>query len=135
MPLATDALLAGRYRIDTLLDTGGMADVYAAVDTRLDRHVAVKMLRTADEALAGRLDRERRILARLVHPAIVHIYDADEHDGVPFLVMELVDGTSLAAELRSGPLDESRVARIGADLADALAHAHRLGITHRDVKP
>jgi serine/threonine protein kinase len=133
--LAPDTLLCGRYEIEHLIAAGGMAEVYAAVDQRLQRPVAVKMVRTADVDVAKRLARESTILARLDHPGIVRVFDVDEHDGMPFLVMELVDGASLERRLQQGPLPRAEVATIAEAVADALVHAHDLGIIHRDLKP
>jgi tRNA A-37 threonylcarbamoyl transferase component Bud32 len=133
--LAPGTLLCGRYQVEHLIAAGGMAEVYAAVDRRLERSVAVKMVRTADIDVAERLARESTILARLDHPGIVRVFDVDEHDDMPFLVMELIDGPSLDRVLQDGPLAREQVAAIAEALADALVHAHDLGIVHRDIKP
>ena len=128
--------LGDRYVLRERLGAGGMAVVWAAEDTRLRRPVAVKVLREGGDDLARRLRRESRVLAGLHHPAIVDVYDAGEWDGCPYVVLELVEGETLADRLRRDrvlPADE--VAVLGAALADGLAHAHELGIVHRDVKP
>ncbi|WP_353952464.1 serine/threonine-protein kinase [Knoellia sp. S7-12] len=138
-----EALLAGRYRLIKVIATGGMGVVWEAWDERLERPVAVKQLRTLsgvpeDEAemAKDRAMREARITARLHHPNAVPVFDAVEHDGQPCLIMQFVPSTPLSAVLRdSGPMPLSRVARIGTEIASALAAAHKLGIVHRDVKP
>ena len=128
--------IADRYRIDARLGGGGMADVFDAHDEMLDRPVALKLLRGIDEAgAARRFAEEIRLTARVNHPNIVALYDAGEHDGSPFLVLERVTGGTLAGEMADGPLEPSRVASVGEQLASALSHSHAAGIVHRDVKP
>ncbi|MFC7616319.1 serine/threonine-protein kinase [Actinokineospora soli] len=131
--------LAGRYRLLRKLGEGAMGVVWHAVDVRLDREVAVKQLRTTapDPQARDRAFREARIAARLRHPHTVTLYDVvDDGSGPPLLVMEYVPSHSLAAELTAhGPLPPTRVARIGAQIASALAAAHTAGVVHRDVKP
>ena len=128
--------IAGRYRIDARLGGGGMADVFDAHDVLLDRPVAVKLLRGIDDAAAARrFAEEIRLTARVNHPNIVALYDAGEHDGSPFLVLERVTGGTLAGEMSGGPLAPQRVATLGEQLASALSHSHAAGIVHRDVKP
>lgn len=130
------SLLDGRYRFIERLGAGGMAEVWLAEDIRLEREVAVKVLRERDEGLARRLRRESRVLAGLSHPAVVAVLDAGEVDGRPFVVLERVRGETLAELLlRDGALAPGQVASLGAELADGLAHAHALGVVHRDVKP
>ncbi len=128
-------LLQGRYRRVELLGTGGMGSVYEAVDVRLDRPVALKLLHTPDPTGAQRLRAEAAVLARLQHPSIVTVFDVGMHDDRPFVVTELVRGRSLRARLDEGPLPARDVAHIGTQLASALACAHREGVVHRDVKP
>lgn len=136
-------LLAGRYRVVAQLGRGGMGVVWRAVDEVLGREVAVKELRTYNDAdgpeLAGlrlRMQREARAAARVRHPGVVAVHDVTEVDGRPLIVMELVDGPSLDDVLRErGTLDPREVAGIGAKVMDALAAAHRAGVLHRDVKP
>jgi tetratricopeptide (TPR) repeat protein len=129
-------VLSGRFRIERLLGKGGMGEVYAAFDRVLGVAVALKTLRTADERHRARLHEEVRLTRRISHPAICRVYDVGEHDGVPFLTMELIVGEDLAARLkRSGPLPSAEAASIGARLALALAAAHDAGILHRDLKP
>nr|WP_229864077.1 serine/threonine-protein kinase [Streptomyces djakartensis] len=129
-------ILAGRYRLDTLIGSGGAADVYRGVDLRLRRPVAVKVFRAGtgfdtEEAFRS----EAVILARLQHPGLVTAFDAGHHGGDAFLVMQLIDGRTLKSRIAEGPLSCEAAAALGAALAEALAHAHEEGIVHRDVKP
>ena len=128
-------LLDDRYRLELLLGRGGMAAVYRAVDIRLDRHVAIKMLGDAPGADERRFQAEVRTLARFSHPNLVRILDAGDVDGRLYLVMDLIEGTTLAARLHDGPLDHNEVVAIGASIASALAYVHGEGIVHRDIKP
>ncbi|MFJ3623806.1 serine/threonine-protein kinase [Streptomyces iakyrus] len=129
-------ILAGRYRLDGLLGSGGAADVHRGFDLRLRRPVAVKVFRPGsgfdtEEAFRS----EAEILARLQHPGLVTAFDAAHHDGEAFLVMQLIDGRTLKSRIAEGPLRCEAAAALGAALAEALAHAHEEGIVHRDVKP
>jgi serine/threonine protein kinase len=130
-------LLSGRYVVGDVIGRGGMGIVYRAWDTELERPVAVKILR----ALAPHpADRERfriegRFLARLNHPQLITLFDAGTKDEQPYLVMELVDGESLAEVFRAGPMRLDDVAQLGAALAETLAYVHRQEIVHRDLKP
>jgi eukaryotic-like serine/threonine-protein kinase len=137
MPEAQTVL--DRYRLVDRIAVGGSAEVWRAHDEQLDRAVAVKRLHPhllPDELSRQRLGAEARAAAALSHPGIVGIYDVDTSGEWPALVMELVDGESLAARLaRDGPLPEREAASIAADLADALYHAHMRGVIHRDLKP
>ena len=132
-------LVLDRYRLVERLAVGGSAEVWRAHDEQLDRAVAVKRLHPhllPDAVSRQRLAAEARAAAGLSHPGIVGIYDVDTSGDWPALVMELVDGESLAARLaRDGPLPEREAAAIAADIADGLYHAHKRGIVHRDVKP
>ena len=134
-----DQLILDRYRLLERLAAGGSAEVWRARDEQLDRDVAVKRLHAhlfADDASRARLAAEARAAARLSHPVIVGVYDVDATGGAPALVMELVDGESLAARLeRDGPVPDREAAEIVADLAEALFHAHQRGVIHRDIKP
>jgi Protein kinase domain/Cellulose binding domain len=140
---AGDSLIAGRYRLVERVGSGSMGVVWRAHDERLDRTVAVKQLRPGTELtdMAVRLGteqamREARITARLQHPNAVTVHDVVEHDGLPCLVMEYLRARSLSSVLaQHGSLPPVEVARIGAQVADALAAAHQAGIVHRDVKP
>ncbi|MER6980014.1 serine/threonine-protein kinase, partial [Streptomyces carpinensis] len=120
----------------TRIGSGGMADVYEGVDTRLRRSVAVKVFRPgADPRTEDRLTAEAVLLARLQHPGLVTVYDAGRDGDRTYLVMQLVKGPTLRSLLACRALPERRVADVGAALARALAHVHRAGIVHRDVKP
>ena len=134
----TSDLLAGRYRRLSALGQGAMGDVWRAHDDVLDRDVAIKQLRlgVTDAAAMQRIEREARVAAGLRHRGIVAVHDLLTVDGVPYVIMELVDGRSLADHLRvHGPLSVAEARRHFAVLADALAAAHRQGVVHRDVKP
>ncbi|MDF6017262.1 serine/threonine protein kinase [Streptomyces sp. JH34] len=129
-------VLAGRYRLDAPLGSGGAADVHRGFDLRLRRPVAVKIFRPdAGVGMEEASHSEAVILARLHHPGLVTAYDAGRHDGRAFLVMQLIQGETLKSLIADGPLSPEATAAIGADLAHALAHAHETGIVHRDVKP
>ena len=132
----------GRYRVDGLLGTGAMGEVYRAYDPVIDRPVAIKVVRTELAAGSGseqwlqRFRREARAAGRRFHPNIVAILDFGEDDGMPFLAMEYVDGRSLDAFLKtSGPLDPARSVAIIIQVLSALGFAHQNGIVHRDIKP
>jgi serine/threonine-protein kinase len=126
-------VLGGRYRVGETLGRGAFATVHSALDLKLERPVAVKLLRSTRDR--PRFIREAKALARLYHPNIVAIHDAGSEPGQDYLVMERVEGTSLGVELEGGPMPWDRLARIAADAAAALHHAHFRGIVHRDVKP
>jgi len=129
-------LLAGRYRLESLLGRGGMGEVYRAVDTADGRVVAVKVLpAAADRHHADRMRREARVVADLAGPHIVELLDAGDDDGRVYLAMRLVDGTDLRRLLAGGRLDPARAVDILTQAADALDTAHANGIVHRDVKP
>lgn len=130
-------VIAERYELAEVIGRGGVADVYRATDRVLHRDVALKLLRDATDSETDRLrfTAEARTLAGLSHPAIVLILDAGITTEQPFLVMELVEGPTLAQAVAAETLSPGRVAAIGAQLAEALAYAHEQGIIHRDVKP
>ncbi len=128
----------GRYRLGSLLGAGGMAIVYRGEEAKSGRPVAVKLLAdnlAADGELRERFLREASIATRLDHPNVVGVLDTGETGGRPYIVMELVDGSSLAADLARWPLDEERAVDVTLQLSAALAYAHDLAIVHRDVKP
>jgi hypothetical protein len=135
----TTRTILGRYRLEERLAAGGTAEVWRARDTQLDRDVAVKLLHPhllPDAVSRARLAAEARAAAALSHPAIVGVYDVDADGEAPALVMEYVAGRSLATRLAAdGPLRAEDVARLGAEIADALYLAHRHGVVHRDLKP
>lgn len=132
-------ILAQRYALEERLGAGGMASVYRGTDRVLDRTVAVKVLDSSlgrDPEFVERFRREARAAAGLTHPGTVAVYDTGEDDGRRFIVMELVEGETLADLLaREAPLDPHRAALLAADILDALAAAHDRGLVHRDVKP
>ncbi len=136
LPRAT--VLVSRYRVDHSIGAGGMGEVYEARDQVLERSVAIKVLPAWLAASAERQERfarEARNLARLSHPHICAIHDAGVHGGMPFIVMELLAGETLAARLARGPLGTSEAIDLGIQVAEALAYAHRQGVVHRDLKP
>jgi Tol biopolymer transport system component/tRNA A-37 threonylcarbamoyl transferase component Bud32 len=128
----------GPYEITSLLGFGGMGDVYRARDARLGREVAIKMLPdvfASDPARRARFEREARVLAALNHPNIAAIYGLEDAGGIHALVLELVEGETLAQRLRSGPLPVREALSVARQLASALEAAHDKGIVHRDLKP
>src|SRR5712691_2868668 len=136
------AILSGKrlgpYEILSTIGAGGMGEVYRAKDTRLDRIVAVKVLpeHLADRSdLRERFEREARTIASLNHPHICTLYDIGRQDGTDFLVMEYLEGETLARRLMKGPLPLEQVLQFAVEIADALDKAHRKGVTHRDLKP
>jgi eukaryotic-like serine/threonine-protein kinase len=138
-PTKTPRVLSGRYELSHLVARGGMAEVYRARDQLLDRPVALKVLfpeLSVDRSFVERFRREAQAAANLSHPNIVPVFDWGEDAGTYFIVMEFVDGRALSSILRTaGPLHPDRAAEIAADVAGALAYAHRHGVVHRDVKP
>jgi Tol biopolymer transport system component/predicted Ser/Thr protein kinase len=137
MTLSPGARL-GPYEILALVGAGGMGEVYRARDSRLGRTVAIKILpqHVLDSpARRQRFEREARTASRLSHPHICALYDIGEHDRIHFIVMEYLEGQTLAERLRRGPLPVNQVLRCAIEIADALHHAHRAGIVHRDLKP
>jgi serine/threonine protein kinase len=128
----------GAYTVVELLGAGGMGEVYRARDRQLDRDVAIKILPSAfiaDSDRLARFEREAKILAALNHPHIGAIYGLERVDGIPALILELVEGPTLAERLSQGPLAITDAVAIAVDIADALDIAHRQGIIHRDLKP
>ena len=137
LSLAPGARL-GPYEIVSPLGAGGMGEVYRARDTRLGRDVAVKVLPPSlagDDSARLRFQREAKAISALSHPHICTIHDVGSEAGLEYLVMELIEGESLAGRLSRGPLPPAQALRIAGEIGAALAAAHRLGIVHRDVKP
>ena len=137
MPLSTGQRL-GPYEILAAIGAGGMGEVYKAKDTRLDRTVAVKVLpaaSAADPEFRARFEREARTISQLSHPHICALFDVGNQDGVEFLVMEHLEGETLADRLKKGPVPVEQALELATEIADALDKAHRLGIIHRDLKP
>src|SRR5262245_21762562 len=137
MPLSAGTLL-GPYQIVAPLGAGGMGEVYKARDTRLDRTIAIKVLppHTAERPeIRQRFEREARAVSALNHPHICTLYDIGQQDGQDYLVMEYLDGETLAHRLRRGALALSETLRTAREVADAVDRAHRTGIVHRDLKP
>ncbi|HZD37843.1 MAG TPA: protein kinase, partial [Actinomycetes bacterium] len=131
-------MLADRYELGELIATGGMGNVYRAVDTHLGRPVAVKVLKQvlADDAtFLERFRREARAAAAISHPGVARVFDYGERSSVPFIVMELVEGDTLAARIARGALPWQEAFAIAEQVASALSAAHGHGVVHRDVKP
>jgi serine/threonine-protein kinase len=132
-------ILAARYRIEQPLGQGGMASVYLARDEELDRPVALKILAdnlAGDATFRDRFEREARLAARLSHPNVVRVFDVGESEGRPFIVMEYVEGDTVADELaRHGALPPARAVDLALQICSGLEAAHASGLVHRDVKP
>ena len=128
----------GPYRVLDKLGEGGMGEVWRAIDTRLDREVAIKVLPAAfteDPERLARFEREAKLLAQLHHSNIASIFGLEECDGIRALVMELVEGPTLAERLGEGPLSLEESLSVARQIAEALEAAHAKGIVHRDLKP
>ena len=137
MPFSPGTTL-GPYAVTALIGEGGMGQVYKATDTRLDRSVAIKAPPkhvAAEPDLKQRFEREARTVAALNHPHICTLYDIGNQDGIDFLVMEYLDGETLAQRLEKGAVQLDQALTIAIEIADALDKAHRQGIVHRDLKP
>jgi eukaryotic-like serine/threonine-protein kinase len=137
--MVEDTLLQGRYRVSERLATGGMGTVFRATDERLNRVVAVKVLKdelAGDPRFTERFRREARAVASLSHPGIANVFDYGEDDGHQFIVMEYVPGRDLSRILQEeAPMSPDRAAQVAAQVCAALEHAHQAGIIHRDIKP
>ncbi len=128
----------GPYEIVAPLGAGGMGEVYRARDTRLDRTVAIKILNSqlvASPELRARFEREAKVISQLQHPNICVLHDIGSENSTDFLVMEFLDGESLAERVKRGPLPTDELLKIAIEIADALEKAHRAGVVHRDLKP
>src|SRR6516165_3583243 len=137
MPLSAGSRL-GTFEIVAAIGAGGMGEVYRARVRKLDRDVAIKILPealAADPDRIARFEREAKTLAALNHPNIAHIYGVEESDGIRALVMELVDGPTLADRIAQGPIPLDEALPIAKQIAEALEAAHEQGIIHRDLKP
>src|SRR5580658_4546782 len=137
MPLAANARL-GNYEIKSVLGVGGMGEVYRARDSRLNRDVAIKVLReegASSADLRSRFEREARAVAALNHPNIVAVYDVGIEAGQQYIVSELVEGESLRSLLTGKPVPIRKLLDIATQVADGLAAAHAAGVVHRDLKP
>src|SRR5579864_4519027 len=137
MPLTTRTKL-GPYEIIAPIGAGGMGEVYRARDTRLGRDVAIKILPqhlTEKADARQRFEREARAVSSMNHPHICTLHDIGHQDGTDFLVMEFLEGETLAKRLEKGPLPTAELLRIAIEIADALEKAHRQGVIHRDLKP
>src|SRR6202171_4537983 len=137
MPLVPGAKL-GPYEILAPLGAGGMGEVYRARDTRLERTVAIKILPaqlSANPVRKQRFEREAKTISNLNHPHICVLHDVGHQDGMDYLVMECVEGETLAKRLEKGPVPLEQVLKHGAQIADALDKAHGSGVVHRDLKP
>jgi serine/threonine protein kinase len=132
----SDVILDGRYRLGPRLGQGGMADVFEAWDTRLERPVALKRYRAAPYGTGlRRFMAEAELLGGLSHPGLLTVFDVSFDGERPFLVLRLATGRTLRDRLDTGPLPAARVAEIGASIAEVLAYVHARGIVHRDIKP
>jgi serine/threonine protein kinase len=134
----TSGTKLGPYEIQSPLGAGGMGEVYRARDTRLDRIVAIKVLASdlsSSPELKQRMEREARAISSLNHPHICQLYDIGSQNGAGYLVMEFLEGETVAERLRKGALPLNETLKIGIALAEALTVAHRQGIVHRDLKP
>jgi serine/threonine protein kinase len=134
----TSGIKLGPYEIQSPLGAGGMGEVYRARDTRLDRIVAIKVLNStvvSSPELKQRFEREARIISRLNHPHICTLHDVGHQDGTDFLVMEYLEGETLAQRLMKGALAVPDLLKISIDILDGLEQAHRAGVVHRDLKP
>src|SRR5271156_4163607 len=134
----TSGTKLGPYEVVSPAGAGGMGEVYRARDTRLDRTVAIKILPahlSANPESKQRFDREARAISSLNHPNICTLYDVGHQDGIDYLVMEFLEGETLADRLMKGPLPAEQVFKYGIEICEGLEKAHRSGVVHRDLKP
>src|ERR1700758_818057 len=134
----TSGTKLGPYEIHSPLGAGGMGEVYKARDTRLDRTVAIKILPShlsENQEARHRFDREARTISSLSHPNICTLHDVGQQDGIHYLVMEYLEGETLADRLHRGPLPIDQVLKYGIEICEGLEKAHRSGVVHRDLKP
>src|SRR5713101_6684281 len=134
----TSGTKLGPYEVQSSLGAGGMGEVYRACDTRLDRTVAIKILPShlsSNTEAKQRFDREARAISSLNHPNICTLHDVGHHDGTDYLVMEFLEGETLADRVRKGPLPREQVLKYGIEICEGLEKAHRGGVVHRDLKP
>src|SRR5579863_8262219 len=134
----TSGTKLGPYEIQSPLGAGGMGEVYRARDTRLERTVAIKVLPShlsSNPELKARFEREARAISSLNHPYICHLYDIGSQDGIAYLVMEFLQGETLADRLRRGPLPLEQFLKSAIEICEGLEKAHRSGVIHRDLKP
>ena len=137
MPLSPHTRL-GPYEILSAIGVGGMGEVYKARDTRLDRTVAIKILPehlSINPQVRARFEHEAHAIASLSHPHICTLHDVGHHNGIDFLVMEYLEGETLANRVKKGPLPLQQALRYAIEIADALDAAHHKGVIHRDLKP
>ncbi|MDQ6726415.1 MAG: serine/threonine protein kinase, partial [Actinomycetota bacterium] len=137
-PSSIPTVIAGRYQVDGALGRGGMAEVRAGTDLRLQRPVAVKFLlpeMAAREDIRRRFEAEARSAASLSHPHAVAVFDTGEYEGQPYIVMERLPGETLADRIAAGPVDPAWLCMVAGEVLGALAAAHAVGLVHRDVKP
>ncbi|MEW6368625.1 MAG: serine/threonine-protein kinase [Acidobacteriota bacterium] len=137
-PAGLAGKMLSHYEIESRLGAGGMGEVYLARDTRLDRHVALKVLPqqlASDRDRMGRFMQEAKAASALSHPNLAHIYEIGEHEGVWFIAMERIEGETLDRQLAGRRMDVAEICDVGSQLADVLSNAHSRGIIHRDIKP
>src|SRR5436305_12779507 len=138
MPESQATASFGRYQDAILLGSGGMGAVYRALDPSLDRYVAIKVLTHRDPRYVERFRREAQVLAKIVHPSIIQIYEivgSDEDTADPYIVMEYFEGRALDALLKEGPLGPAQVVSVVRQCAEGLRRAHANHVVHRDIKP
>src|SRR5271154_901516 len=134
----TSGTKLGPYEVVSPAGAGGMGEVYRAIDTRLDRTVAIKILPahlSSNPEAKQRFEREARAISSLNHPNICTLYDVGHQDGIDYLVMEFLEGETLASRLARGPLPPDQVLKYGIEICEGMEKAHKTGVIHRDLKP